>query len=45
VLIAEDGGGDYLGYLLKPGSSFELSPVLYEFQHEIGDIVPYAGKK
>jgi hypothetical protein len=45
VLIAEDGGGDYLGYLLKLGSSFELSPVLYEFQHEIGDIVPYAGKK
>lgn len=38
VLFAENGLGDYLGFLLKEGSVFELDSTVYEFLHETGAI-------
>lgn len=40
VLIAWNGVGDYLGFLLKPGSTYELDDTVYEFLHETGEVKP-----
>ncbi len=37
VLFANDGAGNYLGFLLKPGSAFELGDTIYEFD-ESGEV-------
>lgn len=40
IAVMGDGSGDYLGYLLKEDSQYELEDRLYHFKHEIGDIKP-----
>lgn len=40
ILIAENGVGDYLAFLLKPDSTYELDDTVYEIWHETGEIKP-----
>ena len=41
VRIAENGLGDYLVLLLKKDNAFELSDMVYKYEHEIGELIPY----
>jgi hypothetical protein len=41
VLVAWNGMGDNLGLILERGSDYLLSPVVYEFNHEVGRIEVY----
>jgi hypothetical protein len=45
VFIAENGVGDFLALLLKTGSAFELSEMVYKYEHETGELVPYKSFK
>lgn len=45
VLIAENGYGDYLGLLMEEDSTFKLSNVLYQFEHETGEVIKIAELK
>lgn len=42
LLVAQDEGGDYLGFLLRDGSDLELDDTLMHFKHETGEILPSA---
>ena len=42
LLVAQDEGGDYLGFLLRDGSDLELDGTLMHFKHETGEILPSA---
>ncbi|MNY51554.1 hypothetical protein D3C86_1871530 [compost metagenome] len=42
LLVAQDDGGDYLGFLLRDGSDLELDGTLMHFKHETGEILPSA---
>lgn len=42
LLVAKDGGGDYLGFMLRDSSDVELDGTLMHFKHETGEIVPSA---
>ena len=42
LLVAQDDGGDYLGFLLQDGSDLELDGTLMHFKHETGEILPSA---
>ena len=42
LLVAQDDGGDYLGFLLRDGSDLELDGTLMHFRHETGEILPSA---
>ncbi len=39
ILIAENGLGDYLGFLLDENSDIKLSNTIYKFEHEIGELI------
>ncbi|MEY3421298.1 MAG: hypothetical protein RIR48_1590, partial [Bacteroidota bacterium] len=41
VKIAENGLGDYLVLLLKKDNAFELSDMVYKYEHERGELIPY----
>jgi len=42
LLVAQDDGGDFLGFLLRDGSDLELDGTLMHFMHETGEILPSA---
>lgn len=41
VIVAQNGFGDYLGFLLEKESDYKLGKHLYEFFHEIGSVKKY----
>jgi hypothetical protein len=41
LIFASNGVGDHLGFLLRKDSDVELEGVVYEFNHETGEVIPY----